>query len=207
MIQPINKQPQQFSDTARLLSFYQLWLDDLFPKARFLDALSMVEKLGHKKRIQMMRMEWINEGKPRPSEPEDEEPQSIFDEPTLPPREPTAARIAPIFERRQSERPKTPADDVPDDEEDLYGATPLANRTRPAGDQAASAVGGPGLFGPAKAGAANDEPPEDDLDALFAEGELDEPVAGSSVQPKPAPRHEDNFDDDEEAMMEMDGMW
>jgi replication fork protection complex subunit Csm3/Swi3 len=44
---------------------YQLWLDDLYPRAKFADGLAMIEALGHKKRIQMMRKEWINEGKPR----------------------------------------------------------------------------------------------------------------------------------------------
>ncbi|GJC97019.1 chromosome segregation in meiosis protein 3 [Colletotrichum higginsianum] len=56
----------EFSDAARLLTFYQLWLDDLFPKAKFLDALAMVEKAGHKKQIALKRMDWINEGKPKP---------------------------------------------------------------------------------------------------------------------------------------------
>ncbi|KAJ5605063.1 hypothetical protein N7510_010217 [Penicillium lagena] len=56
---------EQFSDTARLLNFYQLWLDDLFPKAKFADGLAMIEKLGHSKRIQTMRREWINEEKPK----------------------------------------------------------------------------------------------------------------------------------------------
>lgn len=55
---------------ARLLNTYQLWLDDLFPKAKFLDGLAMVEKLGHKKRIQLYRKEWIDEGKPKSAEDE-----------------------------------------------------------------------------------------------------------------------------------------
>ncbi|KAJ5683177.1 hypothetical protein N7462_006342 [Penicillium macrosclerotiorum] len=55
----------EFSDAARLLSFYQLWLDDLFPRAKFADGLTMIEKLGHTKRIQTMRREWIEEEKPR----------------------------------------------------------------------------------------------------------------------------------------------
>ncbi|KAL1955387.1 hypothetical protein VTO42DRAFT_8607 [Malbranchea cinnamomea] len=53
----------EFSDAARLLTFYQLWLDDLYPRAKFADALSIVEKLGHSKRMQMMRKEWIEEEK------------------------------------------------------------------------------------------------------------------------------------------------
>lgn len=47
---------------------YQLWLDDLYPRAKFADGLAIIEKLGHKKRMQIMRREWINEGKPKPSE-------------------------------------------------------------------------------------------------------------------------------------------
>ena len=57
--------PPQFSDVARLLNMYQLWLDDLYPRAKFADALAIIEKLGHSKRMQIMRKEWINEGKPR----------------------------------------------------------------------------------------------------------------------------------------------
>lgn len=49
----------QFSDAARILSLYQLWLDDLFPKAKFLDALSMVEKAGHKTTLFKQRRDWI----------------------------------------------------------------------------------------------------------------------------------------------------
>ncbi|KAK2796226.1 chromosome segregation in meiosis- protein [Onygenales sp. PD_10] len=55
----------EFSDAMRLLNFYQLWLDDLYPRAKFADGLAMIEKLGHTKRIQTMRKEWIDEGKPR----------------------------------------------------------------------------------------------------------------------------------------------
>lgn len=55
----------QFSDAARLLGFYQLWLDDLYPRAKFADCLSMIEKLGHSKRIQIIRRQWIDERKPQ----------------------------------------------------------------------------------------------------------------------------------------------
>ncbi|PLB50523.1 Swi3-domain-containing protein [Aspergillus steynii IBT 23096] len=55
----------EFSDAARLLNFYQLWLDDLFPRAKFVDGLAIIEKLGHSKRLQNMRREWIEEEKPQ----------------------------------------------------------------------------------------------------------------------------------------------
>ena len=54
----------QFSDVGKLLAMYQLWLDELYPRAKFGDGLTIIEKLGHSKRIQIMRREWINEGKP-----------------------------------------------------------------------------------------------------------------------------------------------
>lgn len=46
------------------MNFYQLWLDDLYPRAKFADGLTIIEKLGHTKRIQTMRREWIDEEKP-----------------------------------------------------------------------------------------------------------------------------------------------
>lgn len=42
---------------------YQLWLDALYPKAKFGDGLAIIEKLGHTKRMQLLRRDWINEGK------------------------------------------------------------------------------------------------------------------------------------------------
>ena len=54
----------EFLDAARLLNYYQLWLDDLYPRAKFVDGLQLVEKAGHSKRMQTMRKAWIDEGKP-----------------------------------------------------------------------------------------------------------------------------------------------
>ena len=53
----------EFADMSRMLTLYQLWLDDLYPKAKFRDALTMVEKLGHSKRMQVSRRAWIDETK------------------------------------------------------------------------------------------------------------------------------------------------
>lgn len=52
---------------------YQLWLDDLYPRAKFADGLAIIEKLGHTKRVQMMRKEWIDEGKPKHTTREEDE--------------------------------------------------------------------------------------------------------------------------------------
>lgn len=48
---------------ARLLNMYQLWLDALYPRAKFVDGLAIMEKLGHSKRMQLLRRDWINETK------------------------------------------------------------------------------------------------------------------------------------------------
>lgn len=216
----------EFSDCARLLSFYQLWLHDLFPKANFADALAMVEKLGHRKTMQTMRMQWINEGKPRDETRED----SVFEDPIPEPRErqksQTAPRIAPIFEPRQSDRTKTPdvAGSIEEEEEDdIYGASPMAKSKTVA--PVKSLFGGGGgsndipedhgldaLFnevenpdaGSMKTAAPVLDPPEDDdLDALFA---AEDTTNKASSHPTRAEAH-NNFDDDEEAMAEMDMDW
>lgn len=54
----------EFSDCARLLNYYQTWLDDLYPRAKFADGLQIIEKVGHSKRMQVNRKQWIDEGKP-----------------------------------------------------------------------------------------------------------------------------------------------
>jgi replication fork protection complex subunit Csm3/Swi3 len=198
----------QYSDASKLLAFYQIWLDDLFPKAAFPDALKMVEKMGHKKMLQSMRMEWINEGKPRTSVHED----SLFDEPTLPARENgererTASRIAPIFEKPATERPKTPAADEDADMDDLYDATPRAARRKSVDiDSQDSVFGGASLFGPAKTATADDGPPEDDLDALLAEEDALQ-AEGAKLLPAITSKPTDSFDDEMQAMAEMDDLW
>ncbi|KAG0650095.1 Chromosome segregation in meiosis 3 [Hyphodiscus hymeniophilus] len=203
----------EYSDASRLLAFYQLWLDDLFPKARFLDALAMVEKMGHKRQMQIARVEWINEGRPKTSVHED----SLFDEPAIPVgehggREKTASRIAPIFEKAATERPKTPEVDADAEMDDLYDATPRAARqpTRTVAEGSiGGATGGGSLFGPAKTPVVDNGPPEDDLDALLAEEEM---IQAESLKTQAVPiaskatPQESSFDDEEEAMADMD-MW
>lgn len=175
--------------------------------------------MGHKKRMQMMRMEWINQGKPQTVHAD-----SLFDEPALPTkendnREKTASRIAPIFETTGGERPKTPTpknnEDDDMEEEDLYGATPKATRQKPAEDhvpQSDSLFGGAGasIFGPAKT-VAEDDLDDDELDALLAEDEMMQAAAGgnkSAAAASKATAPQNDFDEDDmEAMAEMDMEW
>ena len=63
MLLPSLMKVVQYIDATRLLNMYQLWLDDLYPRAKFGDGLAIIEKLGHGKRIQTMRREWLAEGK------------------------------------------------------------------------------------------------------------------------------------------------
>lgn len=147
----------------------------------------MVEKLGHKKRMQVMRMDWINEGKPK----EPVHADDIFDEPVLPPREASsrtemATRIAPILEGSQNERPKTPEVNANNDE-DLYDATPRIPRINaPIPTTESSSI-----FGPRKTAAP--EKPRDDLDALLEEQELDDMIATNEL--RKTAEYEDPEDD------------
>ncbi|EMT74547.1 Chromosome segregation in meiosis protein 3 [Fusarium odoratissimum] len=172
----------QFSDASRLLSFYQLWLDDLFPKAKFLDALTMVEKAGHKKRVMIARNDYINESKPKDRTADDEEEDDMFGENDA--SKPT---------EQEGTRPKTPEQDtgVPDDD-DLYDATP----------RAAQRNSGPIV--PIR----NDVPEDDDFEALIAEAATESHDQTSKEKGQGSKDKEtNNFDDEEAAMQEMDGLW
>ncbi|KAL7928990.1 replication fork protection component Swi3 domain-containing protein [Trichoderma chlorosporum] len=211
----------EFSDAARLLSFYQLWLDDLFPKARFLDALAMVEKAGHKKALVTARSEWINEGRPKAGNDGDDDDLDIGAVAITEDSQATEAGIS------TQNRQKTPERDQVPDDDDLYGATPRAparstNPLRPAPP--------------------NDAPDDDDLEALMAEAEsmdsrqaatattkqnttsgtqhldeeddLDALIAEAEAQDRPGGHPTEkskggaqDFADEEEAMQEMEGLW
>ncbi|RBR25017.1 uncharacterized protein FIESC28_02184 [Fusarium coffeatum] len=165
----------EFSDASRLLSFYQLWLDDLFPKAKFLDALNMVEKAGHKKQVMVARNEYINEGKPKntTADSEGDDPFGGGD---------SVSRLMDQTTTRslEGERPKTPEQgrDVPDDD-DLYGATPrpsrpivpIRNDVPEDDDLEALIAEAEGQHESHKERLAQAEPDEDDLDASMAEAE------------------------------------
>ncbi|KAK4198977.1 replication fork protection component Swi3-domain-containing protein [Triangularia verruculosa] len=140
----------EFTDAARMLSFYQEWLDELFPKASFLDALVMVEKAGHKTSLRNARMKWIDELKPRgegEEGPTDEDPFPIYEHEKTPK---DAGRIAPVFDKAK-ERQRTP-----DQGENLFGDDDIYNATPRAATNGAKS---------------GDVPDDDDLDALMAEAE------------------------------------
>lgn len=55
----------EYSDAKRILNFYQLWADDLYRKANFRDTISIVEKLGHTKRVQIARNQYLDDYLPK----------------------------------------------------------------------------------------------------------------------------------------------
>jgi replication fork protection complex subunit Csm3/Swi3 len=200
---------------ARLLNTYQLWLDDLFPKAKFMDGVSMIEKLGHKKRMQMMRREWIQEGKPKPPRDDDEEDFVIPTEDAVPAdtsagnteEQPSIVESRPETQQTEGAPARNnhnPFGEEEPDEDELDAllaesesapvsatATSKQNNTPPAEDQ---------------------EPDEDELDALMAEDATNDSVPKSlfggpmsaTTATTAAPTRQDEFDDDEEAMAGMD---
>lgn len=140
----------EFSDAAKLLNYFQLWLDDLYPRAKFADGLQMVEKVGHSKRMQVMRREWINESKHKELYGDDDDMYAGGQSNGNPAD--GAVQNGPITANGEAQ-PSAPDDDPNLD--DLF--FPDSNRKPEARGQ--------------------DEPEEDELDALLAEQE-------SIIQPK-----------------------
>ncbi|KAI9833695.1 MAG: chromosome segregation in meiosis- protein [Phylliscum demangeonii] len=235
----------EFSDVARLLALYQLWLDDLYPKAKFADALAMVEKLGHSRRMQTMRREWVEEGKQRDTLPEMEEsPAGVHDDAAginLPLRQGATRPPVGGLEMDLSSPPAGTRLQTPPttSEDDLYSATPRAlQQRRGAPFEALASAGHPNGDLPPEEQAtgtgerlaqasnthggthADDLSEDDDLDVWLAEDAAkragvgpDHPTASAAAATATAPATapparmlEDDFDDDLEAMMEMEGM-
>jgi replication fork protection complex subunit Csm3/Swi3 len=138
----------EFSDVARLLNYYQQWLDNLYPRAKFADGLQLVEKVGHSKRMQVMRKEWIDEGKPGYIKKKSSADKDEFEDDDL-----YGSGEVNTTETRTDQRseaaPNTSTDlDVADDS--LFIADSNTNRN-PSGD--------------------DDLPEDDELEALLAEQE------------------------------------
>ncbi|OAP60546.1 hypothetical protein AYL99_05548 [Fonsecaea erecta] len=167
----------EFSDVARLLNYYQLWLDNLYPRAKFADGLQLIEKVGHSRRMQIMRKEWIDEGKP--GYIRDREANKIAD--------------------REKEADKE-ADDL------FVGVQPAADNVGPEAANADVGPEDDSLFVPdLHNNADNGEddgilPDDDELDALLAEQETritTRPVAVS----KPTEDDDSEGDDDLDALL------
>ncbi|KAL8891176.1 MAG: hypothetical protein Q9215_001772 [Flavoplaca cf. flavocitrina] len=172
-------QRKRSRDLARLLNVYQLWLDDLYPRAKFADGLAMIEKLGHKKRIQIMRREWIQEGKPR--EKYDEIDTTKESEGTLRPED----------ELRHPDATRNNADLV-----DTVERQPMPNTNL---NGLAGSDEPETLF--LSNDITDDQPSEDDLDALLAETADDNEgqlfINSSLTEQREPDTRKDDFDDEE----------
>ena len=184
-----------------MLNLYQLWLDDLYPRAKFADGLAIIEKLGHKKRMQIMRKEWINESKPK-NTIEDALISDTKDAAGVSgTSNPNEASLAIDGGRR----PHTPTPNLTDDD-DLYSATPR----KPNDLLQQGPAGNDSLF--VSDDESGNHPGDDDLDQLLAEDSIEH----RNARPMKESRHnnegqdetrDDKFDDEMEAMADMDDFW
>jgi replication fork protection complex subunit Csm3/Swi3 len=160
-----------------MLNMYQLWLDDLYPRAKFADALAIIEKVGHTKRMHMMRKDWIDEGKPRRNTGHDDADE---DDAT---REKTS---------QQSTEEMEGVEHVGQDSPSRQGER--EDPTSNSADHAAEAV-------------ASGDPDDDELDALLAESNQPSTTVPKTLPTRPAPTQDDPFADEMEAMADMDDLW
>jgi replication fork protection complex subunit Csm3/Swi3 len=172
---------------------YQLWLDDLYPRAKFADGLAIIEKLGHQKRLQTMRREWIDEGKPK---------HDNWDDVPTGPHDSTRQTETQSEQQASDEAGHPPSGST---------ARPMPS-TRDNGDLFLTDDEDGSLPKPAETNGAG-HPPEDEmdeLDALMAEDQAGGagPQAGATRAKDRVDdrRPDDDFADDMEAMAEMD-MW
>ncbi|SPO07330.1 uncharacterized protein DNG_10024 [Cephalotrichum gorgonifer] len=179
----------EFSDTARLLDFYQLWLDDLFPKAKFLDALSMVEKTGHKTAVMTRRRDWIAEERRKELGTDGDHDDDAGRE---------GAKTPPA--RRDFER----------EIDDIYTATPPGAANPSAGPVGAEQDEDDAALEALMMEADDDlverggGPPDEFAEDEAALAEMEFSTGWSNAPPaKPAPPPPDEYADDEAAMAEM----
>ncbi|KAL8671779.1 MAG: hypothetical protein Q9168_003726 [Polycauliona sp. 1 TL-2023] len=169
----------EYRDLARLLNVYQLWLDDLYPRAKFADGLAMIEKLGHKKRIQIMRREWIHEGKPQ---------EKYMD---------ATKELDGAMHPESGTRDRANAGDTSEVvQTSEKQPTPDSHTQNFVGGGSTESGNEETLFLPNDE--LDDEPPEDDLEAWLAET-ADDNDRNTSIVPIAARRDakEDDFDDEE----------
>lgn len=158
-----------------MLSLYQLWLDELYPRAKFLDSLAMVEKLGHSKSLQIMRKDWINESKPHEIYPADDAQDGpSHGEIPLQPSRPAQDIVASTGNQQQR-----PDNRVDDDPESLFLS-----------DADAPAAADSGAIAHIPAGS-NDVPDEDELDALL--DDLPAPLPSRKRAPRDPPITQDSM--------------
>ncbi|CUS11723.1 unnamed protein product [Tuber aestivum] len=188
----------EYRDAAKLLSYYQLWADDLYKKARFRDTLQIIEKLGHSRRMKMERESWVMDNKKKAGSNTQEKDLD---------QERPETNIA----------PGTLSDEIPPNDDDLY-SRPTGAIAPAVGNSGALFLGGPVSdseeegFGPddneldalmdeiAAAGAAG-------VAAIGATAIVASPIDKGKDVPKvtPVAPPVDEFADEMEAMAELGG--
>jgi replication fork protection complex subunit Csm3/Swi3 len=226
----------EYSDAARILSLYQLWLDDLYPKAKFTDALAIVEKLGHSKHMQIMRKGWIegNTSRTIDSIRGDANPRKAEQHMSIDENGENAGTTTEITTQEslfgkglQANRTPPETSDL-GDSEDLYGSpkvkraaksTPKPNGGGSGGlfisdDEAHGHNAAEGIVKDVVNGE-DDVPEENELDALLDEDATNAVSNDAVIKGGKAlnitvmpfkTRTEDEFDDEMEAMIGMDNM-
>lgn len=197
----------EFSDISRLLNTYQLWLDDLFPRAKFKDGLIDIEKIGHTKRMQVTRRAWLDGTKARHRDASPEREDDVVMSGALPETESGAERENGaesdddvIFGK--SVQPDQPRNDLPGNEQPNDG---------PDDDELDALLAETGNTASKPKGPfEEDSEDEDALDALLAEQTSSGGTASAAQSNKGATKRGevfgDDFADEEEAMASMD-MW
>ena len=168
----------EYKDASRILAFYQLWADDLYRKATFRDTISIIEKLGHTKRVQIARNQYLDDFLPRRIPPEIE------------------AEIA-----RQENR----KEGAQDNDDDLYEVPPPRI---PGPSNTVQEENGESLFlgGDDSDGDPSGAPDDAELDILMREtmSEARVPNAGPANEKEKLRLMEDEFDDGFEAIDDWD---
>lgn len=204
----------EFSDMAVLLSAYQLWLDDLYPRAKFRDALAMVEKAGHGKRMGVVRRAWLDETKPGRSEEAVDDGNNRQDQ--------HAGGDNDVVMSGALPEPASGTDagagaDAPDDDEldallaeQQPGTTMRQPPAKPNGNSAPfdvdesddeQSLDKTTLRSSKRKGPFDEDSDDDDLDALLAENDR----TPETAQPLPA-RRKGPFDEDEDDEDELDAL-
>ena len=179
----------EYKDAARILRFYQLWADDLYPKANFKDTMSIIEKLGHTKRVQIARHQYLDEYRPQtaPSEAEMETRE--------------------VHQAEEERAPGGGGGGDEDEDEDLYEPGP---RAPVIGSMAQESNGGSLFLGGDDDDSENEEvgaqPHDTELEMLLQADatERAEPVSGTAKGKEISSAVDEVFDDDLEAMDDWD---
>ena len=174
-----------------MLNLYQLWLDDLYPKAKFRDGLEMVEKLGHSKRLQVSRRAWIDETKAHRRREDDDADARMED--IAQAEDDTIFPVPSERTQQSTTQQQTEGGDAPD-EDDLDALLREQESVPAATNPATNAA--PKAKGPFKE---DDEPDEDELDAL-----LNEDLRQTNIAPQEQPNKQKGpFEEDDQDELDM----